>query len=211
MNREEAFDFLCRLAKMVAAMFGEQCETVVQEPVDGEIVTLAIYNGHVSGRKPGSIVGILGGTLEPTKYHVSELAVDDTNQLVLHPSGKKIKSSDVVMRGDGYTFLFGINYDITLAEQVNTIMQGFLSFEGELYETLTGSKQRTHQNIFQACLKKIGVDSVENLSRTERHTLIMQLNEQGFFSLRKSIQWLAERLKVSKYTLYKDMAELGLK
>lgn len=211
MNREQAFEFLCRLAKMVAAMFGEQCETVVQEPVDGEIVTLAIYNGHVSGRKPGSIVGILGGMLEPGKHHVNEFVIDDTNQLVLHPSGKKIKSSDVVMRGDDYTFLFGINYDVTLAEQVNAVMQSFLTFEGELYETISGSKQRTHQSIFDSCLKVLGLETFEKLGKEDRHALISLLDKQDFFSLRKSVPWLSEKLGVSKYTLYKDMTELGIK
>ena len=60
MTKKEAFDFLDRMARGIAVMFGEQCETIVHEMDGQKVKNLAIYNGHVSGRTTGSTLSIYG-------------------------------------------------------------------------------------------------------------------------------------------------------
>ena len=45
MTKKEAFDFLDRMARGIAVMFGEQCETIVHEMDGQKVKNLAIYNG----------------------------------------------------------------------------------------------------------------------------------------------------------------------
>ena len=82
---------------------------------------------------------------------------------------------------------------------------------GELYETISGTRQRTHQSIFDSCLRVLGLETAEKLGKEDRQALIGLLGKQDFFSLRKSVPWLSEKLGISKYTLYKDLTDLGIK
>ena len=208
MKPQEALQFLCSLAEGIAAMFGELCETLVQEYKDGDMTVLAIYNGHVSGRKAGSREGILGGQLNIKDQRIEELT--SLNQMVLHPSGKKIKSSSFLMKGEEFAYILGINYDVTLLERMEGFLGGFLSCQGNLYETMRENGAGTLDTIYDSCAEMMP-DIEGKLSRERRQTLIRLLDSQQFFKLQKSIPYLSEKLKVSKYTLYKDMDDLHLR
>lgn len=208
MKQQEAFQFLCSLAEGIAAMFGELCETLVQEYRDGDMTVLAIYNGHVSGRKTGSREGILGGQLDIKDQKIEDLT--SLNQMVLHPSGKKIKSSSFLMKGEDFAYILGINYDVTLLERMEGFLGGFLSCQGNLYETMRENGAGTLDTVYDSCADMMP-DTEGKLSRERRQTLIRLLDSQQFFKLQKSIPYLSEKLKVSKYTLYKDLDDLHLR
>jgi predicted transcriptional regulator YheO len=207
MTKQEAYEFLYRMADGISKMFGNNCETLIQEVINGEMVTVAIFNGHVSGRKPMSQIGILGGKIADQEINYDDFMKDVYNQLVIHPSGKKIKSSTFILAGEGYKYALGINYDITPFEKVQNLMEDFLSFDGDLYSTLWGDSGSSLQSIMESCLKIMNI-SGEKLNKDERFVLIKLLNEKNFFDLQRSVPFLAEKLGVSKYTIYKDLKEL---
>ena len=60
MTRDEAYDLLYKLAKGISEMFGKNCETVIHEVRDGEVWSIDIFNGHVSGRTGMTNQGIFG-------------------------------------------------------------------------------------------------------------------------------------------------------
>lgn len=210
MTREEALDFLTRAARIIAETFGSHCETVVQEVLRDEMVVMAIFNGHVSGRSVGSNIGVLGGTLDTSEMDIHDLAVDDVNLVTIHPSGKKIKSSNIMMRGEDYTYVLGINYDVTLLEDVQGMLGQFLTYSGDLYDTLSRSSGRTLHDLFNEAAREFP-EIGGRLDKPRRLQLIARLNRKHFFALQKSVPFLAEKLNVSKYTLYKDLNELGIK
>jgi len=207
MTKKEAYEFLYRLAEGIARMFGVNCETVVQEVIDSEVVTLAIFNGHVSGRQPMSQVGILGGILSNEDIDYEEFMTDVHNQLVIHPSGKKIKSSSFILSGKHYKYVLGINYDVSLLDKVETMLGSFLAFEGDLYATLQRESDNSMESILENSLKSVNY-SAGKLKKEERIILLQVLKEQHFFDLQKSVPFLAEKLSVSKYTIYKDLKEI---
>ena len=51
MTKSEAFAFLDRLARGIALIFGENCETIIHDFSDGTMINVAIYNNSVSGRE----------------------------------------------------------------------------------------------------------------------------------------------------------------
>lgn len=210
MTKEEALDFLVRAARILAETFGPNCETLVQEVKNNEMVVVAIFNGHVSGRSVGSNIGILGGKLDTTDMDMEDLAVDDVNLVTVHPSGKKIKSSDIMLRGENYTYALGINYDVTMLESVQNFLGQFLTYNGDLFDTLSRSSGRTLNDLFDSAARDYP-EMRDKLDKSRRLQLISQLNRKHFFALQKSVPFLAEKLNVSKYTLYKDLNELGIK
>ena len=114
MNQEEAFALLHRLAAGIAATFGDSCETVIHEMEGERMKNVAIFNGHVSGRSIGSTLSIYGRDTMDDDPHGTSLDQDFLNQMVVTPEGKDVKSSTFHLRGDGYHYALGINYDVTV-------------------------------------------------------------------------------------------------
>lgn len=210
MTREEAYNFLYKLAKGISEMFGKNCETVIHELTpDGEVWSIAIFNGHVSGRTANTTMGIFGRPISVNEFNQEKLRQDNTCQLVIQPSGKMIKSSTFFLSGEDYQFALGINYDITLMEQTKSMLEDFTKTTGDLFEKLsTDESGSLHlENIFDACLEVINKPE-KSLKKEERKAVVKLLKERNFFNLQKSVPYAAERLGVSKYTIYKYINEL---
>ncbi len=212
---DQFYDFLNRTAAGIALMFGESCETVVQEVIpensDGSgehssyVLTHEIYNGHVTGRSAGSHIGVFGVPVDVPEDAFS--GTDAVNQLVILPDGRKLKSSSYFVPFGDRKFVLGINYDCTLADSVKSMLTAFTQYEGHLYDKLTSSKDDVAEKTFERCLKAVGAGSPEKLKKADRLRLIRMLDGKGFFRLQKSVPYAAEQLCVSKYTIYKDMKE----
>ena len=147
--------------------------------------------------------------MDTTEMDIHDLTADDRNQLIIHPSGKKIKSANFPVRGKGYTFVLGINYDVTLWERVHSLMGQFLTYEGELFDTLSQSSGRSLNDVYSEVAAMFpGTNG--RVSRERRQLMLEELHKRNFFELQKSVPFLAEKLNVSKYTLYKDMKDMGI-
>ncbi len=209
MNKNDALNFLNNLAEGIASIFGSYCETVVQEIDKGSITTVTIFNGHVSGRKVGSQEGILGGKLEAGLIDFDIVNNGAYNQFVKHPKGKTIKYSSFKLEGDDYCLVLGINYDVTAYELIEPLVNSIMNFEGDLINTLSKQKENSVESIFAFCMKPFSITD-KKLNKKDRLALIKSLNENNFFQMQKSVQYLSEQLEVSKYTIYKDLNELEI-
>ena len=208
MTKKEAFDFLDRMARGIAVMFGDQCETVVHE-IDGQKVkNLAIYNGHVSGRTTGSTLSIYGrDTMMDEEDPKAKLDLDYVNQMVITPSGKTMKSSTFHFRGEDYHFALGINYDISVMSQMSRIMDGLLRTDATLQTSLFGTGN-SMEEVFESCSEMVK-RPFSQMQKADRLTLVSILKEKGFFQMQRSVPYAAERLGVTKYTIYNYLNELG--
>lgn len=211
MTREEAYNFLYKMAEGISQMFGKNCETVIHEVKDGEVWSIAIFNGHVSGRTANTTMGIFGRPISIDEFSLEKMQQDNYNQLVIHPSGKMIKSSTFFLTGDDYQFALGINYDMTLMEQMKNFLGDFTTNSGDLFTQLSDEKSgNIHlDNIFDACLEVVN-KPVPQMKKQDRKMLVQLLKERNFFNLQKSVPYVADRLNVSKYTIYKYINEIDL-
>ena len=182
MRQEEAFEFLCRLAQGIASMFGDSCETVVHEMEGERMKNLVIFNGHVSGRSAGSTLSIYGRDTIQDDPEGTSLDQDFLNQMVVTPSGKNIKSSTFHLRGEGYHYALGINYDVSV-------------------------DRSDLDAIFDACQAKLD-KPMSQMRKGDRMALVALLKEKGIFHLQRSVPYVAERMGVSKYTIYNYLNEL---
>ncbi len=205
MNREEAFEFLDRTAQGIAAMFGPSCETLVHDMGVPSHPILSIYNGHVSGRSVGSTVDILG-----TDREIDDEATrtDFVNMLATTPSGQQIKSSTFHMIGEDYNLALGINFDFTSLAFANRTLNGLIFAGDELKNAMWQRGDDHLEELLDSCLTAIGKPT-SSLNRGERMRVIALLNERGAFSFRKSVPYISQRLGVSRYTVYKYLAELN--
>ncbi len=49
---------------------------------------------------------------------------------------------------------------------------------------------------------------VESMTRAERRQLVSILEESGFFSIQKAVPYAAERLGVTRYTIYNYLKQI---
>lgn len=205
MTRDEAFEFLDRVARGVAEMFGSSCETLIQDMTLPSHPILAIYNGHVSGREVGSTKDILGTTrdIDP------EAAVSDlVNLFATTPAGKQLKSSTFHLIGEDYNLALGIDFDFSSLVFANRILVDLMSADADLQSALWQGSDHKLEEIFDECLASIG-KPVTSLNKNDRLKLIALLDQKDAFSFRKSVPFVSRRLGVSRYTIYKYLSELS--
>ena len=204
MNRDEAFEFLDRTARGIAEMFGSSCETLVHDMGDPGHPILSIYNGHVSGRTVGSTLDILG-----TARHLDEDAriTDFVNLYATTPSGQQIKSSTFHLIGEDYNLALGINFDYSSLVYANRTLVDLMSAQADRQSAMWHAGDSRLAEIFDECLSAVG-KPVASLTKRDRMRIIALLDQKSAFSFRKSVPFVAKRLQVSRYTVYKYLGEL---
>ena len=207
MESAEMFNHLCEIAKMISETFGYNCETVIHDCEHYENFIAAIYNGHVSGRKKGDCVYITGDPVPEDAFQNIDPGTNYMNCQVVTTGGKTIKSSTVYFKGENYHYGLGINFDISQYTGMRDALDKLISTSTELAEALH-SRQSLNQ-ILNECISQAGVP-VEDMGKYDRMRVIRMLHERNVFQMQKAVPYVAERLKVSRYTVYNYLRELGL-
>ena len=205
MNREDMLAFLKNEAKGLAVMFGPNCETLIHDMTRPGHPILVIYNGSVTGREVGSTADIFGdiGDYDETVYQNK----DYTNQLVLSRDGRTLKSSTFNVVGEDYHFALGINMDVTNMVRASQMLSEMTATSGDLQQTLMQDARSQLEELLRECISAVGKDP-EHMKKTDRMRIIRMLYKRRAFTYQKSVAIVAERLNVSRYTVYKYMHEL---
>ena len=206
MKREEALEFLDRTARGIASMFGSSCETLIQDMAEPDHPILAIYNGHVSGRGVGSTLDVLGTglALDEDMY-----TADLVNMAATTPDGRLIKSSTFHLMGEDYNLALGINFDYTSLVFANRILVDLMSAQADLRTALwQPGNSRQLADLFDQCVDALG-KPLDALTKADRLKVIALLRQRSAFSYRKSVPYVAGRLGVSRYTVYKYLDEVA--
>lgn len=204
-NREEMFTFLKNEARGIAMMFGPNCETLIHDMAKPGHPILAIYNGSVSGREVGSTVDIFG-----EDGHYDEAVYVDknyVNQLVMTKDGRTLKSSTFHSIGDGYHLALGINMDVTDMVRATQMLSEMTATSGDLLQTLMQDARSHLEEMLRECIDAVGKEP-DQMKKTDRLRVIRMLYKRRAFTYQKSVAFVAERLNVSRYTVYKYMHEL---
>ena len=203
MNREDMLAFLKNEARGIAAMFGPNCETLVHDMTRPGHPILAIYNGTVTGREVGSTADIFGdiGDYDETIYKNK----DYTNQMVLARDGRTLKSTTFNIVGDDYHFALGM--DITHMVRAMQMLTEMTATSGDLQQTLMQDARSQLEELLRECISAVGKEP-EAMKKTDRMHIIRMLYRRRAFTYQKSVAIVAERLNVSRYTVYKYMHEL---
>ena len=206
MTRDEAFEFLDRTARGIAEMFGSSCETLVHDMGVPTHPILSIYNGHVSGREVGSTMDIMGIGLELDEQAAT---TDQVNLAAATPDGRQTKSSTFHMIGEDYNLALGINFDYTSLVFANRILVDLMSAQSDLRTALwQPGNSRQLADLFDQCVDALG-KPLDALTKADRLKVIALLRQRSAFSYRKSVPYVAGRLGVSRYTVYKYLDELS--
>lgn len=205
MNREDMLTFLKNEARGIATMLGPNCETLVHDMTRPGHPIIAIFNGTVTGREVGSTADIFGdiGDYDESVYQNK----DYTNQLVLSRDGRTLKSTTFNVVGEDFHFALGINMDITPMVRAQQTLSELTATCGELQQTLMQDARSQLEELLRECISAVGKEP-DAMKKTDRMRIIRMLYKRRAFTYQKSVAIVAERLNVSRYTVYKYMHEI---
>lgn len=198
------------IAEMIAKTFGKDCEVVLHDlTVPQNSVVYTIHN-HVTGRQVGQsfdhlITNVLLSQNFTNDYSANYYFHTDDRRL--------IKSSTLLIRNQEKKVIGAlcINVDTTkITEQIQWLNQLIPESPVEAPQQSTPSEEMEH--IFEIANdlidKIIGTKPVESLRRDEKVNMIRFMEQKGLFLIRGTIDRVAEKLNISKVTVYSYIDEI---
>lgn len=209
MEKEQVYASLCRVAEGIATTFGSRCETLIQDMSRKDHPVLAIYNGQVTGRSVGSTEDVYGNETrtDEKSSSVSEVYDDMVNQIVVTRSGKFLKSTTFNFTGDGYHYALGINFDATEMKAILPLLEEMVSANTDLLSSIQSHNTKALTQMFNECVVEIG-KAPSAMNKAERLRLLRRLNEQNALEYYKAVTFIAEKLGVTRNTVYNYLKEI---
>lgn len=204
MMENEFVEFLTNVGSVIAEMFGSNCEVVINDLDNEEHAVIAIFNGHVSGRKVGSPL------IKDAKERISNCA-DGYFINYRKPLGKKkyIKASTIEVKFNERRFALCINYDCSELQSFALKLMNFLALAPTNVELTDFSNDKIVVDALYEAIIQIG-RPIHLLNKNDRMKIIETLYKKGILKLQKSIPQIASCLGVSRYTIYNYLKELNL-
>jgi predicted transcriptional regulator YheO len=209
MTKDE-ISFCMRLARGIAAQFGEHCEIAVHdlETKEPEHSIVAIENGEITGRKIGD--GPSHIVLE-TMQAGSEKLEDRLGYLTRTRDGKILRSSTIYVRNaqNKITGIFSINFDITMMLAYQQELQKLTASElaEEEPEPITQNVVDLLEELISESIRLIG-KPVALMTKEDKLRAVRFLHDSGALLITKSGQRICDTFHFSKYTLYNYLEEI---
>ena len=199
-------DFLGRLAKTIAAEFGDHCEVAVHDLLSGDMehTVAVIENGHVTHRKVGD--GPSRIVLEALKAEDPKALEDRSGYLMRTSDGRILKCATVYIRDENGVpeGVFSINYDITellMAERAVSSLLPRKEEEKKAENRIPQSVNELLDDLIGQSVALVG-KPVAMMNKEDKIRAIAFLNRAGAFLITRSGDKVSKYFGISKYTLY---------
>lgn len=194
------------IANLIARTFGKHCEVVLHDLSIPQNSVVYTVNNHVTGRKIGQPFDhLIKDVLLSKKFEHDYTA----NYITETVDGRKIKSSTALIR-DAKQKIIGalcINFDIEHLNALKIVLDDFLAVEPE-----TDASAEPFTNVMEIVDdlidKIIGNAKVNHLNRKDKIELIDFMDRKGIFLIKGAIEKVADKLQISKVTVYSYLDEL---
>ena len=201
LTESKRLELLRQVAAGIAAQFGSGCEVVVHDlsrHPDHSIV--AIFNGHVTGRKVGD--GASHVVLEQLRSQ-DQTTKDHLCYLTKTPDGKILKSSTIYIRNSRgkVAAILAINYDISRLMMVENAIADLISTPQPAEPEKIVNVNDLLEELIQQSVALVG-KPVVLMNKEDRIRAIQFLSQNGAFLVTKSGDKIAKYFGISKYTLY---------
>jgi predicted transcriptional regulator YheO len=208
-KNEAIFESLRNVADILVKTFGKNCEAAIHDFSNLEH-SLVYIAGSVTKRKPGAPLTDLGLRV----YRQGKDGVKDIpNYRNTTNDGRTIKSSTSFVRnGDGKVIgAFCINLDITEFLNALYLAQEFVETtelaEETKAETFAVTVSETIEAIIDRAICKIGKQP-STMSSEEKIRFVDMIESDGAFLIKGAVDYVANRLGVSKYTVYRYLQKI---
>ncbi|MGK7377212.1 helix-turn-helix transcriptional regulator [Planococcus sp. 1R117A] len=201
------------IAEVIAKTFGQDCEVVVHDLTVPQNSVVYTVNNHVTGRKVGQSFDHL-----ITEVLLSQNFTNDfsANYYFQTEDGRMIKSSTLLIRDQEKKVMGAlcINVDTTaITENINWLSRMIPANPNQFPKSVPKqenfSEMEHIREIADELIDKIiGDKPLEKLRRDEKVEMIRFMEEKGVFLIRGTIDKVAEKLNISKVTVYSYIEEI---
>ncbi|PSR21439.1 MAG: hypothetical protein C7B45_10850 [Sulfobacillus acidophilus] len=202
---ESAIGFLQQTVTALARMMGDKCEVVLHDLRSPESSIIAIEHGNITGRKVGDPSTNLGLPVFEHPYGNH----DKFNYRSTTRSGKILKSSSVYLKDpSGRVFAaLCLNYDISEMVAASNLLREFTTTDEQVEEHFATDIDDVITKILDEALGSMG-SAVMFGDKDERVRLVRVLHEKGVFSVKGSVDRVANLFGVSRVTVYGYLSEV---
>ncbi|MCD6435774.1 MAG: PAS domain-containing protein [Clostridiales bacterium] len=198
------------LVSVLARTFGENCEVVLHDFSDLNHSIVAIENSHVTGRS-------MNDSMTEVSYNkVVEGNVDKdiVNYTGKSRDGRIIKSSTSFIRDDNNEVVgcMCINFDITGLMAAKKSFNDIIKIESDLVIEKNINNEDNKVSGVLSQLVDYAVKEYEKpiiyMTKEEKVAIVKKLDIQGTFLIKGAIDYVADVLCVSRYTIYNYLDEI---
>jgi predicted transcriptional regulator YheO len=201
---EAAYSVLEPVMRAIAATVGDHCEVVLHDLSQRDLnhTIHAIVNGHVTGREVGGPSTNLG--LEVVRDEGAEH--DEFGYAGRTADGRELHSSSVYYRDPAGRIIAAlcINIDLTPLQTAQNALAALLP------PAAPGTREREfHTHDIASLLDTMIGDAISaigrpvaTMDRSDRVAVLRALDEQGAFHVKRAVETVAKRLRISKVTAY---------
>lgn len=204
------------LANGIAKTFGSICEVVLHDLSHPKTSVIYVKNGHITGRKVGDgIRDLLLDVLSSKNFKEDGLFNYESTPI---KGRKTIKSSTMVIRNakDELIGAICLNIDISAIKDAGKFFEEFAYFNH--YEASPKEKIEIDGNDVIQIIEQLIDQTVKESEIPTSHMkkedfirMIHFMDSKGVFLIKGAVEKVAEKLGISKYTVYgylKEVAQL---
>jgi len=198
------------VANLIADTFGNHCEVILHDFSKPQNSVIYTRNNVVTNREVGQSF---------TEYFVKQVLLsrkfsDDlsTNYIMKGDNDKTIKSSTALIRdvNDKVIGALCVNMDVTY---MTGLMDQFVSMMGMDNDLVSPDSEvevvpHIQEIVHDIIDKTIGEQDVDALTRDQKIELIRFMNDKGIFLIKGTMDKVAERMNISRVTVYSYLDEL---
>lgn len=195
------------IANVIAQTFGKHCEVVIHDLSIPQNSVVYTVNNHVTGRKVGqSFEHLIKDVLLSKKFEHDCTA----NYVTITEDGRKIKSSTALIRNSENKVIGAlcINYDLEHLYNMKSFLDEFMAAEQEETKTIVEPFENIMEIVDDLIDKIIGNTQIETLKRKDKIELISFMDKKGLFLIKGAVEKTAEKLQISKVTVYSYLDEI---
>jgi predicted transcriptional regulator YheO len=192
-----------QIAFGISETFAPFCEVAVHNLLDPKHAIVAIHN-NLSGRKVDGPATELG---------LARIADNDCPPVIANYSnqfadGRQVKSTSIGIKDSSGRYIAALcmNIDLTLFQGLQSVLRQFSSVDAanavtESLDPAGAQDIRERIDQFSARLST----TPRSLKVDDRRLLVRELKKIGYMEMRRSINTIANRLGVSRATVYNDV------
>lgn len=195
------------IANVIAHTFGKHCEVVIHDLSIPQNSVVYTVNNHVTGRKVGqSFEHLIKDVLLSKKFEHDCTA----NYVTITEDGRKIKSSTALIRNSENKVIGAlcINYDLEHLHNMKNFLDEFMAAEQEEPKAIVEPFENIMEIVDDLIDKIIGNTQIETLKRKDKIELISFMDKKGLFLIKGAVEKTAEKLQISKVTVYSYLDEI---
>ena len=201
------------VANMIADTFGDHCEVILHDFSIPQNSVVYIRNNVVTNRQVGQSF---------TEYFVKDVLLsrkfrDDvsSNYIMKGANGQTIKSSTVLIRDQSEKVVGSLCVNIDIS-YMKDLMEKFVSMMGIEEPEKEPEEEKEEvavlpniQEIVDDIIEHtIGDQNIDEMSRDQKIDLIRFMNDKGLFLIKGAADKVAERMNISKVTVYSYLDEI---